>query len=110
MLTLRELFLLLMGKTSLLRNKRGKKFSPINEEIMLADPEPFSVMLKMSPCKLEERFNLVTLDLIKPNAHRDSIEPGKSLVVFVRYLATGDAFTIIAQSYRISNPSVYDVL
>ena len=67
-------------------------------------------MLKMSPCKPGERLNLVTLDLIKPNAHRDSIEPEKRLVVFAQYLATGDAFITIAQSYRVSNPSAYDLL
>lgn len=78
---------------------------------MLADPEPFFWgMFKMSPCKLEKRLKIVTLDLIRPNAHRDPIEPGKSFAVFVQYLATGDAFTTIAQSYRVSDPSAYDVL
>ena len=64
----------------------------------------------MSPCKPEERLNLVTVDLIKPNAHRDSIESEKRLVVFARYLATGDAFITIAQSHRVNNPSANDVL
>ena len=56
----------------------------------------------MSPCKLEELLNIVALDLIKPNAHRDPNGPVKSLAVTVGYLATADALTTIAQSYRMS--------
>ena len=70
-------------------------------ETILAYPEPFFDMFGMSPCNLEERLNILALDLIKPNAHRNPIGPGKSLAVFVRCLSTGDAFTTIAQSYRI---------
>ena len=70
-------------------------------ETILAYPEPFFDMFRMSPCKLEERLNILGLDLIKQNAHRDPIGPGKSLAVFERCLSAGDAFTAIAQSYRI---------
>ena len=70
-------------------------------ETISAYPEPFLDMFGMSPCNLEERLNILALDLINPNAHRDTIGPGKSLSVFVRCLSTGDAFTTIAQSYRI---------
>lgn len=70
-------------------------------ETILEYPEPFFDMFGMSPWNLEERLNILALDLIKPNAHRDTIGPGKSLAVFLRCLSTGDAFTTIAQSYRI---------
>ena len=48
-------------------------------ETILAYPEPFFDMFGMSPCNLEERLNILALDLINPNAHRDTIGPGKSL-------------------------------
>lgn len=70
-------------------------------ETILAYPEPFFDMFGMSPCNLEERLNILALDLMKPNAHRDTIGPGKSLAVFVRCLSTDDAFTTVAQSYPI---------
>ena len=76
-------------------------FCQLVNETILAYPEPFFDMFGMSPCNLEEGLNILGLDLIKPNAHRDPIGPGKSLAVFVRCLSTGDAFTTIAQSYRI---------
>lgn len=50
----------------------------------------------MSPCKLDERLNIVALDLIKPNAYSDLTEPSKCHAVFVQYLASAYAFTTIA--------------
>ena len=63
-------------------------------------------MFRMTPTKFEELYSKVSLFLSKPNARREPIGPEERLFVTLRYLVTGDAFTTIGHSYRISDTSV----
>ena len=75
-------------------------------EAKLFDKEMFFKMFRMSPTKFEELLHLVALDLTKPNARGEPIRPEEWLAVTLRYLVTGNAFSTIGSSYRMSDASV----
>ena len=60
----------------------------------------------MSPTKFEELLGFVAPILVKPNARREPIGPEERLFVTLRYLVTGDAFSTISASNRMSEASV----
>jgi hypothetical protein len=60
----------------------------------------------MSPAKFEELLGCVGPNIRRFNSTREAIGPGERLSVTLRYLVTGDAFSTIAASYRISDTTV----
>ena len=60
----------------------------------------------MTSTKFETLVGLVSINLSKPNARREPIRPAERLSVTLRYPVTGDAFSTIAHSYRMSDASV----
>lgn len=73
---------------------------------MLFDGEYFFRLFRMSPAKFEELLGLVGSKITRFNSRRKAIGPGERLSVTLRYLVTGDAFSTIAASYRLSDTSV----
>ena len=50
--------------------------------------------------------SLVSINLSKPNTRRESTDPADGFSVTLQYLVTGNAFSTICHSYRMSNASV----
>ena len=58
----------------------------------------------MTPTKFETHLSLVSINFSIPRL--EPIGPAEQLSVTVQYLVSGDAFSTIAHSYRMSNASV----
>ena len=63
-------------------------------------------MFRMTPTKFETLLSLVSINLSKPNARRKPIGSAERLSVTLRYLVTGDAFSTVTHSYRMSDTCV----
>lgn len=87
------------------RKLKGE-FHVLVQETKLFDHQMFFKMFRMLPSKFEELLQLVAPLLTKPMARREPIPPEEMLCVTLRYLVTGDAFSTISASYRMSESSV----
>lgn len=82
------------------RRKEKGEFHTLVKEAALSDQVYFFKLFRMTPRRLE-------IPLIKRSSiRRETIEPAERLCVTLRYLITGDAFTTIAASYRVSETSI----
>ncbi len=77
---------------------------------MLFDSEFFCRMFRMSPSQYEELLGFVGPKILRVNARRVAISPGERLSVTLRYLVSGDAFSTIAASYRLSDTTVGQIV
>lgn len=116
----RQLLLLILFRRRQSRKKRPRfwvrqifrerkvkgEFHVLVQETKLFDHQMFFKMFRMLPPKFEELLRLVAPSLIKPLARREPIPPEEMLCVTLRYLVTGDAFSTISASYRMSESSV----
>jgi hypothetical protein len=87
------------------RKTRGEYYTLV-WEAMLFDSEFFFRMFRMSPSQYEELLGFVRPKILRVNARREAISPGERLSVTLRYLVSGDAFSTIAASYRLSDTTV----
>ena len=87
------------------RKEKGE-YHVLVKEAKLFDYELFFKMFRMLPPKFEELLKLVGSRLIRTRARREPIRSEERLFVTLRYLVTGDAFSTISASYRISEASV----
>ena len=60
----------------------------------------------MSPTKYEELLSWIAPFLVRNDTRREPIRPDQRLCVTLRYLVTGDSFSTIAYSYRMSDTTV----
>ena len=82
------------------------EYRTLVQEMMLFDDEYFCKMFPMFPSKFEHLFTLVGAELERDNTRREAISPGERLCVTLRFLTSGDSFTSIACSYRMSSVTV----
>ena len=88
------------------RHLKGE-FHLLVNELRLFDHELFFVCFRMSPSTFEELLSWVAPHIIRQTTRfRDPVHPNERLAVTLRYLATGDAKSTIALSYRISPTTV----
>ena len=76
------------------------------QEAKLFDHQLFFKMFRMLPEKFEALLRIVGPRISKPFSRREPIGPAERLCATLRYLVTGDAFTTISASYRMSEASV----
>ena len=87
------------------RKTKGEYYTLVREA-MLFDSEFFFRMFRMSSSQYEELLGFVGPRLLRVNARREPISTGERLSVTLRYLVSGDAFSTIATSYRLSETTV----
>ena len=86
------------------RKEKGE-FYILVKEAKLFDHELFFKMFRMFPAKFEQLLQYVAPSIMK-RSQREPIGPEERLSITLRYLATGDAFSTIAASYRMSDVTV----
>ena len=86
--------------------KEKGEYHLLMREIKLYDHVLFYQQFRMTLEKYEHLLQLVAPKILKSCVKRGAIQPGERLSVTLRYLATGDAQTTIAASYRMSKTSV----
>ena len=87
------------------RNTKGE-YNLLVKELMLADHELFFNMFRMTPTKFEELLSWIAPLITRSAIRRQPIQPGERLCVTLRYLVSGDSFSTIANSYRMSDTTV----
>ena len=87
------------------RKEKGE-YHTLVREAMLFDSDLFFRLFRMTPSKFEELLGFCAPRITRKKARREAIGPGERLSVTLRYLVTGDAFSTIAASYRLSCTSV----
>ena len=88
-----------------LERKQKGEYNTLVKDMMLFDHEYFFKMFRMTPSRFEELLSWVAPHIQKCSKFRDVASPSERLCVTLRYVATGDAQSTLASSYRIS-PSV----
>ena len=88
------------------RDEKGE-FNTLVQDLRLHDHEYFFQCFRMLPAKFEELLRLVAPYIKKCSTKmRDPILADKRLVITLRYLATGDAYTNVGASYHASPTTV----
>ena len=88
------------------RDEKGE-FNTLVQDLRLHDHEYFFQCFRMLPAKFEELLRLVAPYITKCSTKmRDPILADQRLVITLRYLATGDAYTTIGASYHVSPTTV----
>ena len=87
------------------RKEKGE-YHLLIREMKLYDHMLFYQQFIMTLEKYEHLLRLVAPNILKSCVKREAIQPGERLSGTLRYLATGDAQTTIAASYRMSKTSV----
>ena len=90
-----------------LRERRTKgEFRILVNQVRYFYPEEFFKMFRMSPGQFETLLSWVAPHIMRDPTKGDIIPPDERLCVTLRLLATGDSFTTIGQSYRISGTTI----
>ena len=88
------------------RDEKGE-FNMLVQDLLLHDHEYFFQCFRMLPAKFEELLRLVAPYITKCSTKmRDPILADQRLVITLRYLATGDAYTTVGASYHASPTTV----
>lgn len=88
------------------RKQKGE-FHTLIQEAKVFDHQLFFKMFRMLPEKFETLLRIVGPRISKPFSRREPIGPAEHLCVTLRYLVTGDAFTTISASYRMSEGNMH---
>ncbi len=88
------------------KRKEKGEYSSLVLESRLVDHEIFYQMFRMSPCKFDELLSIVGPKIQRDCLRREPISPEERLYVTLRYLTTGDSFSTISNSYRMSPTTV----
>ncbi|OWR44455.1 putative nuclease HARBI1 like protein [Danaus plexippus plexippus] len=74
---------------------------------LLKDEQRFYNYFRMSINSFNELYNIIKSDIEKQNTNwRKYVSSKERLVIFLRFLATGDTFKTIGHSYRMGSTTV----
>ena len=91
------------------RKTKGEYHSLV-KELILFDHERFFKMFRMLPQQFEALLSWVGPKILKADTRKDVISVDERLCVTLRYLATGDAYSTLASSYRIGDTTVARII
>ena len=91
------------------RRQKGE-YNTLVKDLMLFDHAYFFKSFRMTPTRFEQLLSWVAPHIHKSSKIRDVATPSERLCITLRYLATGDAQTTIASSYRVSPPVVSRII
>ena len=91
------------------RKEKGE-YSSLIQEMKIVHDMLFYQQFRMTPGKYKYLLRLIAPKITKSSVKREVISPGECLAVTLQFLATGDAQTTIAASYRMSKTSVHRIV
>ena len=92
------------------QRKQKGEYHLLVKDLKLFDDELFFTYFRMSTTKFEGLLSWVAPHITKSSMKREAVGPSERLCVALRYLATGDAQSTIALSYRLSPTTVTRIL